>query len=421
MKVTIAMDSFKGSMTSLEAGTAVKNGILNSQDGNLGFPQPTIIPVADGGEGTLEALTFGKSVTRHTLTVTGPLGEPVQASYIMVGEDSAIIEMAEAAGLTLVPEHLRNPLYTTTYGVGELINHAIKQGCIHFIVGIGGSATNDGGIGMLQALGYNILNNDLKNVPFGAVGLSEVARISPDISCDDKYTSSNNYNKISDNTNPTYTNLVSSSDLTHQLAKCDFTIACDVDNPLVGERGCSRIFAPQKGATPEMVEDMDRWMNHYADVVEEMCREGDDSIAPTANTTTPNRFTLGAGAAGGLGYAFLMFLGAKLMSGADIVISKTNLEEHVKSSDLVIVGEGKMDAQSLMGKIPFTIAKLAKKYNKRVIAYAGVVEDREALEAANVFDSIFAIDKGTMPIGEAMKTSNAINNLERTVKNTILP
>lgn len=402
MKVTIAMDSFKGSMTSLEAGTAVKNGILNSQDGTIDFPQPTIIPVADGGEGTLEALTFGKSVTRHTLTVTGPLGEPVQASYIMVGEDSAIIEMAEAAGLTLVPEHLRNPLYTTTYGVGELINHAIKQGCIHFIVGIGGSATNDGGIGMLQALGYNILNNDLKNVPFGAMGLSEVAKISPDIPCDD--------------TNPT-----SPHDLPHLLAKCDFTIACDVDNPLVGERGCSRIFAPQKGGTPEMVEDMDRWMNHYADVVEEMCREGDDSIAPTANTTTPNRFTPGTGAAGGLGYAFLMFLGAKLMSGADIVISKTNLEEHVKSSDLVIVGEGKMDAQSLMGKIPFTIAKLAKKYNKRVIAYAGVVEDREALEATNVFDSIFAIDKGTMPIGEAMKTSNAINNLERTVKNTILP
>lgn len=402
MKITIAMDSFKGSMTSLEAGTAVKNGILNSQDGTIDFPQPTIIPVADGGEGTLEALTFGKSVTRHTLTVTGPLGEPVQASYIMVGEDSAIIEMAEAAGLTLVPEHLRNPLYTTTYGVGELINHAIKQGCIHFIVGIGGSATNDGGIGMLQALGYNILNNDLKNVPFGAVGLSEVAKISPDIPCDD--------------INPT-----SPHDLPHLLAKCDFTIACDVDNPLVGERGCSRIFAPQKGATPDMVEDMDTWMNHYADVVEEMCREGDDSIAPTANTTAPNRFTPGAGAAGGLGYAFLMFLGAKLMSGADIVISKTNLEEHVKSSDLVIVGEGKMDAQSLMGKIPFTIAKLAKKYNKRVIAYAGVVEDREALEAANVFDSIFAIDKGTMPIGEAMKTSNAINNLERTVKNTILP
>lgn len=415
MKVTIAMDSFKGSMTSLEAGTAVKNGILNSQDGTIDFPQSTIIPVADGGEGTLEALTFGKSVTRHTLTVTGPLGEPVQASYIMVGEDSAIIEMAEAAGLTLVPEHLRNPLYTTTYGVGELINHAIKQGCIHFIVGIGGSATNDGGIGMLQALGYNILNNDLKNVPFGAMGLSEVAKISPDIPCDD--------------TNPT-----SPHDLPHLLAKCDFTIACDVDNPLVGERGCSRIFAPQKGGTPEMIEDMDRWMNHYADIVEKMCRErDDDGITPTTSTigdyeplfptrtTAPNRFTPGTGAAGGLGYAFLMFLGAKLMSGADIVISKTNLEEHVKSSDLVIVGEGKMDAQSLMGKIPFTIAKLAKKYNKRVIAYAGVVEDRETLEAANVFDSIFVIDKGTMPIGEAMKTSNAINNLERTVKNTILP
>ncbi len=413
MKVTIAMDSFKGSMTSLEAGTAVKNGILNSQDGTIDFLQPTIIPVADGGEGTLEALTFGKSVTRHTLTVTGPLGEPVQASYIMVGEDSAIIEMAEAAGLTLVPEHLRNPLYTTTYGVGELISHAIKQGCIHFIVGIGGSATNDGGIGMLQALGYNILNNDLKNVPFGAMGLSEVAKISPDIPCDD--------------TNPT-----SPHDLPHLLAKCDFTIACDVDNPLVGERGCSRIFAPQKGATPDMIEDMDRWMNHYADIVEKMCRERDDSIVSTTTTngnsnsfiprttiTAPNRLTPGTGAAGGLGYAFLMFLGAKLMSGADIVIRETNLEEHIKSSDLVIVGEGKMDAQSLMGKIPFTIAKLAKKYNKKVIAYAGVVEDREVLEATNVFDGIFTIDRGTMTLDEAMQTSNAMSNLERTVENTL--
>lgn len=373
MKVTIAIDSFKGSMTSLQAGTAVKNGIL-------GYIQPdlTIIPVADGGEGTLEALTHGKSVVRHTLTVTGPLGEPVQASYIMVGEDTAIIEMAEAAGLTLVPEHLRNPLNTTTYGVGELINHAIKQGCTHFIVGIGGSATNDGGIGMLQALGYNILNDGLKNVSFGAKGMSEVEK-------------------------------VDAHSLPHLLAKCDFTIACDVDNPLVGERGCSRIFAPQKGATPEMVEDMDRWMNHYADVVEETI------------TTSPNRFTPGTGAAGGLGYAFLMFLGAKLMSGADIVIRETNLEEHIKSSDLVIVGEGKMDAQSIMGKIPFTIAKLAKKYNKKVIAYAGAVEDREVLEATNVFDDIFAIDRGAMSLHEAMQTSNAMNNLERTVKNTIIP
>lgn len=381
MQITIAMDSFKGSMTSLDAGNAVKAGILQAL--NNENPIINIIPVADGGEGTIDALTYGKTFEKRTIKVTGPLGDPIDASYIITDDKTAIIEMAEAAGITLVSKDLRNPLHTTTYGVGELIKDALENNCEHFIIGIGGSATNDCGIGMLQALGFKITDKNGTNVAFGAAGLQEAISISD-------------------------------SPLANKLYSCDFTIACDVDNPLTGERGCSKIFAPQKGATPEMVEQMDEWMNNFAAQVEKYCKN--------QNKDFPfNRDTPGSGAAGGIGFAFLMMLRGKLMSGAQIVIRETKLEEHIKKSDVIVVGEGKLDAQSTMGKIPVTIAELARKYGKKVIAYAGLVENREAIEKANVFDAAFEIDRHGMPLDEAMITDNSVRNLTNTVAKTFNP
>lgn len=404
MKIVIAVDSFKGSMTSLEAGNAIKAGI------ELGFAGADIcgeisdslqdndimvIPVADGGEGTLEALSYGKNIKTVRANVTGPLGTNVLASYVQADENTALIEIAEAAGLTLVPEGLRNPLETTTYGIGELIRHAINKGCRKFIIALGGSATNDCGIGMLQALGYSFLDKDLKEVGYGAKALKNVRYIKCEAAMP-------------------------------QLRKCDFEIICDVDNPLVKERGCSRIFAPQKGATPDMVEKMDLWMDNFADMVEKKaCHITDvtsinkqDSICEkNIYTSTPdyNRFTQGAGAAGGLGYAFLMFLNAKLLPGAELVIRETGLEEYIKESDAVIVGEGKLDRQSTMGKIPYAIAKTAKKHGKKVIAFAGMTEDEENLYSTGMFDKIYAIKRNGMSIEEGMKTENAVLNLRNTV------
>ncbi|MBO7298621.1 MAG: glycerate kinase [Kiritimatiellae bacterium] len=378
MNITIAMDSFKGSMSSIEAGNAVKNGIFNALNG-LNHTI-NVLPVADGGEGTIDALTYGKSFEKRTINVTGPTGEKIDASYILTDDNMAIIEMAEAAGLPLVSKELRNPLNTTTFGVGELIKDAINNGCKHFIIGIGGSATNDCGIGMLQALGYKITDKNGNDVPFGAKGLEVAASIID-------------------------------SPISSTLLSCDFTIACDVDNPLTGERGCSHVFSPQKGATPEMVRLMDGWMDAFASVVEHFCKEKDAKFP--FNRTTP-----GSGAAGGIGFAFLMMLHGKLMSGAQIVIKETKLEEHIQASDMVIVGEGKLDAQSTMGKIPVTIAKLARKYGKKVIAYAGLVEDKSAIEKANIFDGVFEIDRKGMSLDEAMITKNSVSNLTQTVEKT---
>ena len=210
-------------------------------------------------------------------------------------------------------------------------------------------------------------------------------------------------NALKDIAHISYDNVLS------DIYQCDFQIICDVDNPLVGERGCSRIFAPQKGATLDMVEHMDSWMCKFSDLVEQNI----------TTTLAHNRFTPGTGAAGGLGYAFLMFLNGKLLPGADIVIRETGLEEHIKASDLVIVGEGKMDSQSTMGKIPYAIAKLAKKYDKKVIAFAGITEDEELLYKTGLFDAIYTVDRNDMSIEEAMVTENAINNLTQTAKNVL--
>ncbi len=369
MNVTIAIDSFKGSLTSMEAGMAAKDGILRV------FPDATVqvCPLADGGEGTACALTQGMGGEWVSVTVTGPLGKPVACSYgILKDTNTAIIEMSAAAGITLVPDALRNPLYTTTYGVGEMILDAMDRGCRRFIVGIGGSATNDGGIGMLQALGFEFLNADEKPVSCGAAGLSELTKIR-------------------------------NTHVIPALSECTFLIACDVTNPLCGPQGCSHIYGPQKGADPEMILQMDQWLSDYALLTKKLC--------PKADPTVP-----GTGAAGGLGFAFLSYTNAVLESGIQIVLRETKLQDYLENCDFVITGEGRLDAQTVMGKAPIGVAKLAKKYKKPVLAFAGCISsDANICNTAGI-DAYFPIVPEVLTSEEAMNKTNAAKNMSNAVE-----
>lgn len=368
MKVVIAIDSLKGSLTSIEAATAIKQGILNV-DGNIDIE---IKPLADGGEGTVEALVEGMNGEIETISVTGPILDKVDATYgILKDTNTAIIEMAQASGLPLVPQDLRNPLNTTTYGVGEIIKEAIKKGCRNFIVGIGGSATNDCGIGMLQALGFEFYNKENKLVGLGGKELNEIKYIKTD-------------NKLK------------------ELDECKFRIACDVNNPLYGENGAAYIYGPQKGATEEIVKELDEGLKNFAKVVKS------DLNKDIANVQ-------GVGAAGGLGFGFLGFLNAKLESGIKIILDEIKLEESVKDADIVITGEGRLDNQTAMGKAPIGVAKLAKKHNAKVIAIAGCTTE-DAVECNKEgIDAYFSIVNSTMSIEEAMKPEIAKNNIIQTV------
>ena len=369
MNVVVAIDSLKGSLSSLEAGKAIQRGI------ELVYPEAEVKvrPLADGGEGTVEALTLGMGGQLQSIEVTGPLGNKVMAQYGILSESkTAIVEMAAAAGITLVPENKRNPLYTTTYGVGEILLDAIGKGCRHFIIGIGGSATNDGGVGMLQALGYDMLDADGKPVPFGAAGLNVLCRI------DD-------------------------SKVTPELKDCSFRIACDVTNPLCGEKGCSAIYGPQKGASPEDIALMDKWMGDYARISKEKYSHA-DANAP------------GAGAAGGMGFAFLTYTNATLESGIEIVLAETKLEDHIAKADLVITGEGRLDGQTVMGKAPVGVARIAKKYNKPVLAFAGCVTPEATACNEHGIDAFFPILRGVVSLSEAMEPKNARQNMIDTVE-----
>ena len=368
MKVTIAIDSFKGSLSSFEAGRAVTEGIAAVyQD-----VQTEICPLADGGEGTASAVTAAMNGRMYKTRVCGPLGEYVDAEYGVIAEErTAIIEMAAAAGITLIPAEQRNPLLTTTYGVGELIAHAITEnGCRKFIVGIGGSATNDGGVGMLQALGFSFLDEEGNEIPHGAQGLSRLSKIN----CSHALSS---------------------------LAECEFHIACDVTNPLCGEMGCSAIYGPQKGATPKMIKEMDRWLENYARLSEEaMC----GSFANVA----------GAGAAGGLGFALVSYLKGTLESGISLVMRTTHLEDKIKDADIVITGEGRLDGQTAMGKAPIGVASLAKKYGKPVIAFSGCIGKDAELCNEHGIDAFFPILHEVCSIEHAMDVQNAYQNLKST-------
>ena len=372
MKIVTAIDSFKGSMTSVEAGKAFAEGIRRVKDDAI----VEVRPLADGGEGTVEALVEGMQGTYAEVTVTGPMGKPVVCRYGIIRGDSqndenaeqtAVIEMSGAAGITLVPRHDLNPLNATTYGVGEVIRDAIQRGCRRFIVGIGGSATNDGGAGMLQALGYRLLDRTGEQIERGAKGLEKLHQITDE-------------------------------NVIPELKECRFMIACDVNNPLCGPNGCSAVYGPQKGATPSMVEEMDRWIANYAALAGEKY--------PSADDTYP-----GTGAAGGMGFAFLTFTNAELTPGIELVLRETKLEEYIKDADLVITGEGRLDGQTAMGKAPVGVATLGKKYQKTVIAFAGgVTKDAKACNEKGI-DAFFPIVRGITTLDEAMKPENARANM----------
>lgn len=366
MRIVVAIDSFKGSLSSLQAGQAVKEAAFKVDKNS----QVIISPLADGGEGTVEALAAGLGGEKIQIPVIGPLSLPVEGEYCILPNGTAVIEMASASGLPLVPADLRNPMNTTTYGVGQLIKDAIDRGCRHFIVGIGGSATNDGGVGMLKALGYQFLDADGKEIPLGAKGLEGLKSIS------------------FDNALPA-------------LKECTFRIACDVNNPLCGESGCSAVYGPQKGATPTQIVQMDGWLKNFAELTRKQ--------NPLANPDHP-----GAGAAGGLGFAFLAFTNAKLESGVKIILEETRLEAVIKDCDLVITGEGRLDAQTVMGKAPTGVARLAKKYGKKVIAFSGCVGDGAEQCNAHGIDAYFPVIRKITTLEEALNTKNAYQNLTDT-------
>ncbi len=368
MKIVIAPDSFKESLTAIEVADAIEKGWKKV------LPEAEVvkIPMADGGEGTTQSLVDATGGYIVRKDVTGPLGDIVEGFYGILGNGTtAVIEIAAASGLHYIPIEKRNPLITTTKGVGELILSALDTGATHIILGLGGSATNDGGAGMAQALGVKLLDKEEKELPFGGGTLHTLERI--DISQLDK-----------------------------RLTGVTFEIACDVDNPLTGEKGASFVFGPQKGATSEMIEQLDEALGNYADKIEEHLGKKVKDVA-------------GAGAAGGLGAGILAFLNGTLKSGIDIVIEATNIEEAVQGADFVITGEGRMDSQTIYGKTPMGVAKVAKKYSIPVIGIAGsVTADSEIVHDCGI-DILFSIVPGVVSLEEALTTG--AENLERTSQN----
>lgn len=371
MKVVVAIDSLKGSMTSMEAGRAIKEGILNV------LPDTEVIvkPLADGGEGTTEALVEGLGGELVYVDVHGPLETPVRAGYGMIRETkTAIMEMASAAGIIIVGKDKR-PLDATTYGVGEMIKDAIGKGCRNFIIGIGGSATNDGGIGMLTALGYEFLDAEGKAVGIGAGALKDVASVRADKALP-------------------------------ELKECSFKIACDVTNPLCGTNGATYIYGPQKGVTEDMRDELDAAMASYAKVTK-------------ACIGTDYAEKEGAGAAGGLGFAFLSYLNADLQPGIDLVLDAVEMEKTMEGADLVFTGEGRLDYQTAMGKAPVGIAKLAKKHGAKVIALAGAVIEGAEKCNENGIDAFFPILRKIITLDEAMEPETAKQNMIKTTEQII--
>ena len=368
MKVVLAPDSFKGSLSAIEVVEAMKKGITSID------PAAVICeaPMADGGEGITDNIVQLFNGRTEYLEVTGPAGKPTKAKYGVFRENICVIEVAETSGITLLTEDELNPLKTTTFGLGELIKAALDKGYRSFIIGLGGSATNDGGAGMAAALGYRLLDKDGNDIAYGGGALSELVRIDA---------------KNADT----------------RIAESEFVIACDVKNPLCGENGCSAVYGPQKGANPSMIMEMDKWLRYYAALAREKF--------PKANLNEP-----GTGAAGGLGFAFLTFTNAVLESGIKIVLEETKLESYVKGADVVVTGEGRLDFQTAMGKAPVGVAGLAKKFDIPVLAFAGSVT-KDATECnKNGIDAFFPILRGISTLEEAMKPENAKQNLTDTAE-----
>ncbi len=367
MKVAIAVDSFKGSLSTYEGAEGISEGVKRV----FSDAEISSFPIADGGEGSAEVIVAANEGVWKAVRVKNPVGRYIEARYgILPEKRTAVVEIAAAAGITLIKDEEKNPMLTTTYGVGEMIKDAIAEGCENFIVGLGGSATNDGGVGMLSALGFAFLDERGEEVPLGATGLSRIKEIKTD-------------------------------KVLPQLKNCNFLVACDVQNPLCGEKGCSAVYGPQKGANADMVRSMDAGMANF----ERATRR----VYENADGNTP-----GCGAAGGLGYAFTYYLRGKLQSGIELIISQIGLEEAVKKADIVVTGEGRLDGQSYMGKTPIGVARLAKKYDKPVLAFSGgVTKDAKNCNRYGI-DAFFPILKAPCSLQEAME--NARENLADTVE-----
>jgi len=355
MRILISPDKFKGSLTALAAAEAIARGILRVNPEAVTVP----MPIADGGEGTAEAICAALGGKWITLAVRDPLGREIEARYAWLGERIAVIDMSEASGLWRLSANERNPLCASTFGTGQLIADALQCGAKEILVGLGGSATNDGGIGLAEALGFQFFGNAGERLAAIPAQLAIMARIQP---------------------RPTPIN-------------AKIVALCDVGNPLVGERGASRVFGPQKGAAPRMVEDLDAGLTHLADLV-------------ASDLGCDHRNTPGAGAAGGLGFGLLSFCGAEIRSGFETLAEILHLEEQVADSDLIITGEGRFDAQTLEGKGPAGVAALARKHGKPVIAFAGAVT--EAARTSEIFEATHAITPEGMPLEEAMRTAPAL-------------
>ncbi|MGJ0628908.1 glycerate kinase [Xenorhabdus bovienii] len=368
MKIVIAPDSFKESLSALQVAEAIEQGFREI------FPKATYIrlPMADGGEGTVESLVAATGGQRISCSVTDPLGQPVDAFFGLLGDGkTAVIEMAAASGLHLVPMEQRNPLITTSYGTGELILAALEHGVQKLILGIGGSATNDGGAGMMQALGAKLWDGDSRILPLGGGALTRLESI--DL-----------------------------SSLDPRLNQLEITVACDVNNPLCGELGASAIFGPQKGATPEMVKVLDSALHHYGMKIESLTGKKVIDVA-------------GAGAAGGMGASLLGCLDAKLQSGIEIVINILKLEEAIQGADLVITGEGRMDSQTIQGKTPIGVARVAKKFGIPTIALVGGMSRDYHVVHQHGLDAVFSIVSGACSLSDAL--ANGADNLRVTARN----
>lgn len=368
--IVLAPDSFKESMSAKEACMAMERGI-KKVNSNI---KCVHVPMADGGEGTMQSLVDATNGNIYSLEVIGPLGNKVKAQYgILGGGKIGILEMASASGIHLVPLDKRNPLITTTYGTGQLIKACLDRGVKKLLIGIGGSATNDGGAGVIQALGGRLLDKDGKELSFGGGELGKL-------------------------------HTIDLTDFDQRLRDISVEVACDVNNTLCGEKGASNVFGPQKGATKEMVNLLDNNLKHYANVIKEQI--GKDVLD-----------VVGAGAAGGLGAGLMAFFNGTLKKGIEMVIEYTGLENEIKEADMVWTGEGSIDFQTQYGKTPLGVATVAKKYDKPVIAFAGRVgEDIDILYEKGI-DSIFGIIKDVTSIEEALEKGQ--ENMEKTAENVI--
>ncbi|MEH7387511.1 glycerate kinase [Bacillus sp. JJ1521] len=362
--MVIAPDSFKGSVTAMEAAISIEKGIKNA------FPnaETILIPVADGGEGTMENLVSSTKGHKVPVTVTGPLGRPVEAYFGVLGDnETCIIEMANASGLDLISRSERDPLTATTYGTGELIKRALDDGYRNFVLAIGGSATNDGGVGMLQALGMQILDKSGKKIGFGGGALNQIHEV-----------------------------LIDQFD--KRIYESHFLIASDVENPLIGDNGASRVFGPQKGATDEMVQILDQNLTHWGNVVEQL-------------TGIRLHDMPGAGAAGGIGGAFQAFFPSTMKRGIDVVIQYSKLKENLEGADLVITGEGQVDFQTAYGKTPMGVAQTAKELNIPTIVIAGSIGERIQTLYQYGIIGVFSIINRPISLDEAMKESKKLLEL----------